>query len=89
MAITVVGNTATASTSVVRLRLSVAVVHPTLSVSTVVPAASIAYVKLTLGTSLDTTGRFKFITDAAVVLDALSYSLQKPQSDIFLTSDGK
>ena len=76
MAITVVGNTATAATSVVRLRLSVAVVHPTLSVSTVVPAADIAYIKLTLGTSLDTTGRFKFVTETVAVLDTAAVSLE-------------
>ena len=87
MAITVVGNTATASTSVVRLRLSVAVVHPTLSVSTVVPAANIAYVKLTLGTSLDTTGRFKFVTDAAVVVDSVAVSLDKLRADDFAPVD--
>ena len=118
MAITVVGNTATASTSVVRLRLSVAVAYPALSAnataptalaatsavqlrataaadiltllaSAVVPAADISYIKLTLGAALDTTGRFKFIADAAVVLDALSYSFRKLFGDAASPIDTK
>lgn len=70
-----------ASVSRVKPRLSVSVADPVTSVSYVVPVAETAYVFMVVSTGLDTTGRFKYLTDLAYVADSVRYAFTKQLAD--------
>ena len=85
MGAVVAGNTSTASVALFKPRASIVVVSPTSQASVAVPAASVAYVDLLVSASLDTTGRYKFITDAAAVVDTARFAFERPLADSFGT----
>ena len=59
------------------LRVSLTVVDPRVGVSHVVPVSDVSFVVLSAGAVLDTTGRFRFIPDFAVMVDGTVYSMTK------------
>lgn len=87
MAINVVGAITTTTAAVVRPRVSYSVVNPSSATTVTIPAAAVAYVDLVLGASLDTTGRYKFIADVSVVLDATAVEVRKLLGDAFALGD--
>lgn len=70
MGVTAAGNTSTVSAALFKPRASLVVVNPVTRATIAVPVLAVAYVDLAVGASLDTTGRYKFITDAAAVVDS-------------------
>lgn len=83
MGVSVTGNTSTASVALFKPRASIVVVSPTSKASIAVPAASVAYVEILVSASLDTTGRFKFVADAAAVVDTTRFTFERPLADSF------
>lgn len=69
------------------LRASVTIVDLSASVTRVVPVAEVDFVLLAVAASMDTSGRYRYLTDAFTVVDGMSYSLSKPLSDSFSTVD--
>ena len=87
MAVRITANETAASITRVKPRMSVAVVRPNAAITASVPAASIEYIELALAAHLDTTGRFKFIPEIVIILDALTISTSKSLSDSFAQTD--
>lgn len=83
----IAGNTTTAAVSRVRLRVDVQAVSPRGAVAAAAPAAEVAYVLLVVGAELDTTGRYRYIPDIAVITDAAALSVAKPFTDSAATND--
>lgn len=80
-------NQATASVQSVRPRLSVSVVSAGVSASAVVAASSIAYIELSISSILDTSGRYRCITEAYAVVDSAVLAVTKVRQDSFEQSD--
>lgn len=87
MAITVVDNQATAGVSFVKIRAGVVVVDPVTSVTYVAPVVGVSYIDISLSAALDTTGRFMFVPDVAVMVDGARFSLAKLLADAALPQD--
>lgn len=81
MGVFVTGNTSTASVALSKPRASIVVVSPISKVSVAIPAASVAYVEILVAASLDTTGRYKFVADAAAVVDTTQITFERPLAD--------
>lgn len=81
MAITVAATTTAVVTSVVRPTASISVVVPQVGVAYAVPVSSVAYIALSVAEELDVTGRYRFIADAQVVVDATALSPEKLLGD--------
>ena len=77
----------TTATSNVKLRASVTLVDLQASVTCVVPVNAVDYVLLAVSAAMDTSGRYRYISDAFTVVDGMSYSLTKTLSDSFETTD--
>lgn len=77
MAITVVGNQTVAGLSYVKIRAGVAVVDPVASVTYIAPVAGVSYIELVAGAQIDTSGRYQFVPDLAVMTDGLRFALAK------------
>jgi hypothetical protein len=56
-------------------------------VSRVVPVSQVDYVLLVVAASLDTSGRYRYLTDAFSVVDNISFSLSKNLTDSFSVAD--
>lgn len=69
------------------LRASVTLVDLQATTTRVVPVAEIDYVLLTVAAAMDTSGRYRYITDAFAVVDNISFSLTKSLSDSFSAVD--
>jgi hypothetical protein len=52
-----------------------------------VPVAEIDYVLLTVAAAMDTSGRYRYMTDAFTVVDGISFSLSKSLTDSFEFAD--
>ena len=76
-----------ATVTSVRPRLSVSVADPTISVVRAVPATQIDYVLLVVAVGLDTSGRYRYLSDAFTVVDSISFSLSKSLTDSFEFTD--
>lgn len=87
MGITVAGAINTATTAVVRPRVSYEVLHPTTTVITSVPVTAVAYVDIVLGAALDTTGRYKFVADVSAVVDSAAFTFERPLDAAFTFTD--
>lgn len=87
MAITVVGNQTIAGLSYVKIRAGVAVVDPVTSVTCIAPVAGVSYIELVASAQIDTSGRYQFVPDVAVMVDGTSYSLAKSVADTILLPD--
>lgn len=83
MGVNVAGNTTAALPSLFKPRASLVVVYPVTGVSVAVPVSAVAYVELVVGAALDTTGRYKFVADAAAVVDLAQLNTSKALSDSF------
>lgn len=83
MGVTVAGNLTTASASLLKPRAAVALVSPVASAAVSVPVSAIAYIDLVVGVAMDTTGRYRFLSDAAAVVDTTSFSVSKALTDTF------
>lgn len=81
MGIQVVSTTTASTTSVVRLRATVAVSDVVASATYEIPASQIEYIDLSVGVVLDTVGRFKRLADFVGVADAVSKSFAKGLTD--------
>jgi hypothetical protein len=81
MGIQVVSTTTASTTSVVRLRATVAVSDVMASATYEIPASQIEYIDLSVGVVLDTVGRFKLLADFVGVADAVSKSFTKGLTD--------
>jgi hypothetical protein len=75
------GGKSTVSFVQVKPRISIAVVDPSVAASYVFAAASSSYIELVVSSALDNTGLFKFIGEAAVVVDGLAKSYAKPLTE--------
>ena len=53
----------------------------------VVPVAAVDYIQLGVAARLDTSGRYKFLTDIAAIVDGTAFSLSKPLSDAVTPPD--
>jgi len=80
MPATILGNTTTSSASVVKLRASIGVVDPVVAVQSVVAAADVNYILMVPSAFLDTTGRFKYVPELAVITDAVALNIGKTLS---------
>lgn len=87
MSVRITANETAASITRVKPRMSVAVVRPNAAITASVPAASIEYIELSLAAYLDTTGRFKFIPEIVIILDALRINTSKALADSFTQMD--
>lgn len=65
------------------LRASVTLVDLQATTTRVVPVAEIDYVLLAVAASMDTSGRYRYMTDAFAVVDGMSFSLSKGLTDSF------
>jgi hypothetical protein len=77
MAARILGNTTTASVASVKLRAGVASVVPMVGLTYTYPVSDIAYILLASYAYLDTTGRFKYITEIVSLTDSLALSTAK------------
>lgn len=57
------------------------------TVTAVVPVSSLSHIALVLNAELDTSGRFRYITELAVVLDSISLELDKPLTEFIGLGD--
>jgi len=88
MGVKVVPNTTASSTTIVRLRAAVTVSDDlAATVAYALPAARINYIDLAVGAILDTSGRFKFIPDSVLLLDASNFDLAKALVDAYTALD--
>jgi hypothetical protein len=88
MGVKVVPNATASSTTIVRLRAAVTVSDDlAAAVTYALPAARIDYIDLAIGAILDTSGRFKFIPDSVLLLDASKFDLAKALVDAYATLD--
>jgi hypothetical protein len=62
-------------------------VSPVVAAAYALPAAQIDYIDLAVGAILDTSGRFKFIPDSVLLLDAAKFDLAKALVDAYTTLD--
>lgn len=85
--VTVAVTKITVSSTDVKLRAAVSVVDPVVDVSRSIPVSEISYIYLQVLASLDSTGRFAYITDSAVVSDGKAFSFSKSLADSALTTD--
>jgi hypothetical protein len=69
------------------LRASVTLVDLCAATTHVVPVAEVDYVLLAVSASMDTSGRYRYLTDAFTVVDGMSFSLSKSLSDSFSVAD--
>lgn len=69
------------------LRASVTLVDLRAATTRVVPVAEVDYVLLAVSASMDTSGRYRYMTDAFTVMDGMSFSLSKTFSDGFSVAD--
>lgn len=69
MAIRITGNSAAVSVSQVKARASVSVLTPVAGVSAQIPVSAISYIDLSITAELDTTGRYRLITETVVLSD--------------------
>jgi hypothetical protein len=76
-----------ASVAYAKLRAAVTVVEPVTSVTRVIPVTSVSYILLSVATALDTSGRYRYLTDAFTVVDGMRFSLTKGFADAFDTAD--
>jgi hypothetical protein len=88
MGVKVVPNATASSTTIVRLRAAVTVSDDlAAAVTYALPAARIDYIDLAVGAILDTSGRFKFIPDSVLLLDAPKFDLSKALVDAYMALD--
>lgn len=57
------------------------------SVGRVIPVVDVDYILLTVSAGLDTSGRYRYITDAFTVVDGMRFSLTKGFTDSFELTD--
>lgn len=57
------------------------------TVTAVVPVSSLSHITLVLNAALDTSGRFRYITELAVVLDSISLQFDKPLTELMSLGD--
>ena len=50
-------------------------------VTAVVPVSRLSHISLSLNATLDTSGRFKYLTELAIVMDSIAKEFSKPASD--------
>lgn len=81
MPIRVTPNQGFATTTARRIRARLAIVAPHAQVAVAVPVASLSHVELHVSLKLDTTGQYRFISQAALVLDSVAWSLDKQWVD--------
>ena len=53
----------------------------------VVPVADVAYIDLVVAAGLDTSGRYRYIQEAAAVVDGVAFVLSRPRADNVATAD--
>lgn len=87
MAITVVGNQTVAGLSYVKIRAGVAVVDPVANVTYIAPVAGVSYIELVASAQIDTSGRYQFVPDRAVMTDGLRFALAKSLVDLVQAVD--
>lgn len=63
------------------LRASVSVIDPVVGVQASVAASEVAYILLSAGVRLDTSGRFRFIPELVIVSEAVSLAVSKTFTD--------
>jgi hypothetical protein len=81
------GGTSTASVSAVRARASVTATGLNAISSAATPAADVAYILLTVGASLDTSGRYKYLPEIVVISDAVQKLVEKATQDSVSVTD--
>lgn len=69
------------------LRASITFVDLVTSVTHVVPVAQVNHVLMTVAASMDTSGRYRYIQDIAVVADTTALSVSKPFTDTVTSPD--
>ena len=69
------------------LRASVTLVDLRATTTRVVPVAEVDYVLLAVSAAMDTSGRYRYLTDAFTVVDGMSFSLSKSLTDSFGVTD--
>lgn len=69
------------------LRASVTLADLRAATTRVVPVAEVDYVLLAVSAAMDTSGRYRYLTDAFTVVDGMSFSLSKQFSDSFVVTD--
>lgn len=88
MAAQITGNSTSATVASVKLRASVSTVVPIVGVTRVYPVSEVAYILLAVSAYLDTTGRFKYITDIFATADSTALSTNKvADADTFTLDD--
>lgn len=87
MSIRVVGNQTIAGLSYVKIRAGVAVVDPVTSVTYIAPVAGVSYIELVASAQIDTSGRYQFVPDRAVMTDGLRFALAKSLVDLVQAAD--
>lgn len=87
MAIRVTGGIASTSVSAVKLRAGVAAIHPVTSVQYTIAAADTSYILLTASAALDTTGRYKYLTELVLMSDGVAWTLAKGAQDAVTVDD--
>lgn len=90
MAVTITGNSTSATVASVKLRASVSTVIPIVGLTRIYPVSEVAYILLAVSAYLDTTGQFKYLTDLFSVTDTTSFSTSKiADADSFGLTDDK
>jgi len=87
MSVRITANETAASITRIKPRMSVAVVRPNAAITASVPAADIDYVELSLTGYLDTTGRFKYVQEIVLMVDAIRFNTTKRLTDSFAPVD--
>lgn len=89
MPATITANVTAAVATEVRPRLSVSVVNAKGNATASVAAANVEYIELALGAFVDTSGRFKYVSEMAVVLDAIRITAGKTLASSFGLQDSE
>jgi hypothetical protein len=90
MAAQITGNSTAASVAPVKLRAGISTVIPIVGLTRVYPVADVAYILLATSAYLDTTGRFKYITDIFSVADLAALNTSKiADPDAFSLTDSQ
>lgn len=87
MSVRITANETAASITRIKPRMSVAVVRPNAAITASIPAADIDYVELSLTGYLDTTGRFKYVQEIVLMVDAIRFNTTKRLTDSFAPVD--